>query len=378
MGSRQEERAARRAARKQTDKPWYNRVLDNLKQRLHTQTSAIRIHGFLYLSVSALLIALNLFSTPFPWAFIPIAAWGIGMGGHVQAFLNRRREVSQLSQTPDLAEAPGRVLRQYQKSLGTWRQHLSAFLLTNILIWGINISTMIFGRYFVPWALFVTGPWGIGFICHWMANTARRRQLAEKLKGLGLDLRTMRSIAPSPLFRNADGETGLAGQARAIADHLIRQYRENERLRDRLGDLEPLLNTTVDQIAELEKKRDEFDRITHSFSTTDLEDELAKVKIKRERTTDALLGREYDKSIAQYEQHLKAAGELTHHRELLDLRLNGAFRLVKQLEIDTVRLLSMDGLAEPGSLAALRARTDENQAFLEDFRKSLMELEQDL
>ncbi len=357
-----------------SNKPWHTRVLDSLKKRLHTQLSSIRIHGFLFLAVSALLVGLNIMSTPFPWAFFPIAGWSIGLGGHWQALFNRRREVNQLSQVPDLEEETGRILRQYQKSVGAWGQHRTAFLMVNGYLWGINLIT---STAFL-WAAIVTGAWGIGFVCHWMAHTPRLKFLKEKLRSLGLDLDTMRNSRIRLPRREAATGAGLAGQARAIAENLMHQYRENDRLRDHWSDLEPLLTTAVEQIAELEKKKDDFDRLTHSFSVDDLEEELEKAKRKRERTTDDLLRREYDRSIIQYGQHLKAAEGLTHHRELLELRLNGAFQLVKQLEIDTIRLLNMESFAEPSSLAALRARTDENQVFLDDFKKSLLELENEL
>jgi hypothetical protein len=380
MRDRDEERRHRRSSRSRkesrrlaSDKPWYARVLDSLKRRLQTQLSAIRIHGFLFLAASALFVLLNIMSgTWFPWAFFPIAGWAIGLGGHLQALLNRRREVSQWSQVPDLQEETGRVLRQYQRSVGAWNQHRTAFLLVNGYLWGINLIT---STAFL-WAAIVTGAWGIGLGCHWMANTARRKFLKNKLKEMGLDTMKNEGIRLPGRGETADGT--LAAKARAITENLTRQYRENDRLRDHWAELAPLLATAVDQIAELEKKRADFDRLTHSFSVDDLEEELEKARRKRERTTDELLRQEYDRSIVQYEQHLKAAGELSHHRELLDLRLNGAFQLIRQLEIDTVRLLSVETFAEPSSLSSLRAKTNENQLFLDDFKKSLMELEQEL
>jgi hypothetical protein len=381
MHPREENRRIRRSSRSKKEsrlrasgKPWYTRVLDNLRRRLQTQLSSIRIHGFLFLAVSALLIGLNVMSTPFPWAYFPIAAWGIGIAGHLQALLNRRREVGQLTQVPDIQEETGRVLRQYQKSVGAWNQHRTAFLMVNGYLWGINLIT---STAFL-WAAIVTGAWGIGFGCHWMANSARRKFLREKLKGMNLDWRTMKTAGRRLPGRPDADENSLAGRARTISENLLRQYRENDRLRDHWAGIEPLLKTTVEQIAELEKKRDDFDRLTHSFSVDDLEEELAKARVKRERTMDDLLRQEYDRSIAQYQQHLKAAAGLTHHRELLELRLNGAFQLVKQLEIDTIRLLNVESFTEPSSLSALRAKTDENQLFLDDFKQSLIELERDL
>ncbi|MBN2351640.1 MAG: 2TM domain-containing protein [Spirochaetales bacterium] len=352
------------------------RLLESLKNRFFRLSTSVRVHGFVFLSTFALLFAINLFAPGLfvPWSVMVAMSWGIGMGAHLQALLNRRRDVKQLSKAQDAPDEAARNLRRYQKSVGAWNQHRTAFLLTNALVWFINIWSMLLGPYSVPWAAFLTGAWGIGLGCHWMGHIGRRRMLADKLASDGFpvaDLRGGRIGAPARAYSDAT----LFGKAQGIRDELLAKYRENDKLQAHWSDVEPLLNTLTEQIGELEKKRTEFDALMKTFSVADLEDELEKVRRKEQVTTDDFLKQEYRRSITQYESHLKAASGLAHHRELLDLRLSSAFHLVKQLEIDTVRLLSVDSFAEPSSLAALRAKTEETQLFLEDFKKGMNELE---
>jgi hypothetical protein len=372
---RRDERSRRqqeRAAVKQKNP--VERIYENLKTRYYAQVNSIRVHGFVFLATAALLIGLNIFTSPMhPWAFYPIAGWAIGLGAHFQALLNRRREVKQLSQAQSIPEEAVTTLRRYQKSVGAWNQHLMSFLMTNGFLWGINLIT---STAFL-WAGIVTGAWGIGLGCHWMANVARRKMLADKLASEGLPLKRLRGgrIGGPPRVYSGASQYG---KAQAIRDDLLAKYRTNDRLSEHWSDVEPLLNTLTEQIGELEKKRAEFDALMKTLSIDGLENDLEEVRRKEQLTADSLLKTEYQRSIVQYESHLKAAAGLAHHRELLDLRLNSAFHLVKQLEIDTVRLLSVDSFAEPSSFAALRAKTEETQLFLEDFKKGLAELEQEM
>jgi hypothetical protein len=355
------------------------RLLENLKNRYFRLTNSVRVHGFVFLSTFALMFAINIFAPGLfvPWSVMAALGWGIGMGAHLQALRNRSREVKQLSKAQEAPDDTARTLRRYQKSAGAWNQHLTAFLITNALVWFINVWSMLLGPYSVPWALFVTGSWGIGLGCHWMANIGRRKMLADKLAADGFPVAGLRGGRIGAPARAYAGTT-LYGKAQAVRDELLAKYRDNDKLQAHWSDVEPLLNTLTEQIGELEKKRSEFDALMKSFSVDDLENELEEVRRKERVTTDEYLKQEYRRSIVQYENHLKAASGLAHHRELLDLRLTSAFHLVKQLEIDTVRLLSVDSYAEPSSLAALRAKTEETQLFLEDFKKGMSELERDI
>ncbi len=351
------------------------RLLENLKDRYYRLTNSVRVHGFVFLVGSALLFGLNIFTSPgVLWSFYPIAGWAIGMGAHLQALLNRRRDVQQLSKAQEAPEETVKTLRRYQKSVGAWNQHRTSYLLTNAYLLGINLWSMIYGGYFFLWALIPAGAWAIGLGCHWMANIGKRKRLADKLADEGFPVAGLRGGRIGARSR-AYSDATLYGKAQAIRDELLAKYRDNDKLQAHWSDVEPLLNTLTEQIGELEKKRAEFDALMKTFSVADLEDELDKVKRKEQVATDDYLKQEYRRSITQYESHLKAASGLAHHRELLDLRLTSAFHLVKQLEIDTVRLLSVDSFAEPSSLGALRAKTEETQLFLEDFKKGMSELE---
>jgi hypothetical protein len=346
-----------------------SRARESLLRRYETQSLSIKIHGFLFAIGAAGFVFLNSVSTPFPWAFFPIAGWAIGLGGHLRAFLSRRRELSQISRMPDSPDENVKVLRAYQRSRGAWAQHLTAFVTANAYLWGINIIT----SFVFPWAAIVTGAWGVGLACHWMANSHKRKRLADRLGELGTDPGVLRGGLASTRKPGVEPRP-FTDKARAIAEGMASRYKGKAELRSHWAEIAPLIGTAVSQIEELEAKSSEFDRMTASISDAGLERDLAELRDKRALAETALLRQEYDRSIAQYETHLKASSELRQHREILNLRLSSALNLIKQLEIDSVRLANLDGYEEPGSLALLRAKTTENQAFLEDYRNGLERL----
>jgi len=344
------------------------RAAESIRRRYESQSASTKIHGFAFLVGSAGFVFLNAISTPFPWAFFPIAGWCVGLGAHLRAFLSRRRELGQISALPP--ESPDEavyLIRKYQLCRGSWDQHLAAYVTANAYVWGINlITSMVF-----PWAAFVTGLWGIGLGCHWIANSGKRARLKLRLRELGIDLYALR-----PFYGSAGSSAyhPLTDKARAHADQMAAKYKANKGSRGHWNEIEPLLGTALAQIQELETKSIEFDRLAASISDSGIERDLADLRRKRALAGTPLLQKEYDKSIAQYESHLKASTDLRQHREILDLRLASAINLIKQLEIDTLRLSNLVSYEEPASLALLRDKTDENQAFLEDFRSGMEKL----
>lgn len=368
-----EPKKAKRRRKRDGESTWYERAFASLKRRLRGLAAGFRTHLFVFGVVNAICIGLNLTIAQaggFPWAFFPLFGWGVGIAANLQAFLNRRREVAQLSRVPGIGEEAGRLFRKYQKAVGALAQHRTVFLAVNFLLFGTNLIT----SFVFPWFLFPLAAWSIGFFPHLMGNLAKRKALAEDLKEHGIDVKKLGDGAV--LKETAPGS--YASQAQAVKERLLKNLKTNQVVRERWGEIEPLLSTYVAQIGELENKRAELDRVMQNLSLGGIEHELKTVKAKRERVTDEMLLREYDKSIAQYEGHLKAATGLMHHYEILDLRLNGAYHLLNKLELDTVRLAHADSLAEPASLSALRGKTEEMQLFLEDFTKGIDELEQGL
>jgi hypothetical protein len=351
------------------EKTALSRTKESIRRRYETQSLSIKIHGFLFVIGAAGFMFLNSISTPFPWAFFPIAGWAIGLGGHLRAFLNRRRELGQVSRMPESPEENVRTLRAHQRARGAWAQHLTAFITANAYLWGINVIT----SFVFPWAAIVTGVWGVGLACHWMANSHKRKRLEERLRELGTDTGILKGGLISAGKPSGEPRP-FADKARAIAEGMASRYKGNAALKSHWAEIGPLIGTAVAQIEELESKSAEFDRMTASISDAGLERDLAELREKRALAGTPLLRNEYDRSIAQYETHLAASSELRQHREILSLRLSGALNLIKQLEIDSVRLASLDGYEEPASLALLRSKTQENQAFLEDYRNGLERL----
>jgi hypothetical protein len=350
---------------------WYDRVMGNLKRRLHGLTAGFRSHAFVYVAANALLIGLNAtIAGGYPWAYFPAAGWAIGLLANYTALWNRRREVKQLAKVPNISEEAGRILRQYQRAVGAMAQHTAAFISVNAYLFGINL---IVSPMFL-WALFPLAGWSIGFVPHVMGNMAKRKMLKDKLTGLGVEIPDLR-VGKVEI---GSGRTGYVAEAYAIREKLLKELKMNKLLQERWGEIEPLLKTFVDQIEELDKKRTELDRITAGLSFNEIEKELETARQKYAHTSDNLLKKEYERSITQYENHLKAVADLAHHRELLDVRFKSAFHLLKQLELDTVRVMHVDTFSEPASLASLREKTAEMQVFLEDFKKGVDELENEL
>jgi hypothetical protein len=353
----------------------YERVLSSLKRRLGGQTGSIRIHTFVFAAVNVFLISLNAtIAGGFPWSYFPLAGWAIGLLGHLRAYLNRRREVKQLEALPGLAEEPGRIVRAYQRSEGAFGQHATAFASVNAFLIGINLITAYFANNWFLWSLIPLGGWSIGFFSHLLANTARRKMLGDRLAEYGIrigPLKKTRSLA-------VPAGTDFRSQAIALKEHLSKEYKDSAALKDRWAEIEPLISTFVSQIDDLEKKRDRLNQIMQSVSLPEIKQELSSLKEKHDRTAAGLLKKEYERSISQYESHLKAATELDHHREIIDLRIDSAFKILKQLEMDAARLANTDVYSEPSSLTALRSKTEEMQDFLADFQKGLAELEREL
>jgi len=337
----------------------------DIARRYEAQALSIKIHAFLFVAGTAGFLFLNSISTPFPWAFFPIAGWVVGLAGHFTAFMNRRRELAQVSRVAECVKEALGVIRAHQRCVGAWKQHLSAFITANAYVWGINaVTSMAF-----PWAAFPTGAWTVGLVCHAMGNAAKRRRLEKRFAELGGDPSLLRSGGPIKAAKPAAGPFTM--KARAIAEAMSARYRAEKSMRSHWSEVAPLLGTAIAQIEELEAKRLEFDRITASITDEGLEAELAELREKRDRASAERVRKEYDRSIAQGESRLKAHEDLRQRGEILDLRLQSAVNLIKQLEIDGARIATLDGYEEPASIALIRSKTAENQAFLEDYRDSL-------
>jgi len=85
------------------------------RRREDDEVKALRMRGwrgFLahlvpYVLVSALLVFLNVETTSFPWAVIPILAWGVGLASHLLAVA-----------LPDEAKLRRRVQREHERAHG--------------------------------------------------------------------------------------------------------------------------------------------------------------------------------------------------------------------------------------------------------------------
>jgi hypothetical protein len=347
-------------------RPLLPRMAEDLERRYEAQSVSLRIHGFVFAACSAGIIFLNTISTPYPWAFFPIAGWAIGLGCHAQAFLNRRRERAQAGRAANASDQAARLLRNYQLGEGAWKQHRAAFVLANGFLWGVNaITTMAF-----PWAAIVTGAWAIGLASHWIARSSKRRRQRGELAKEGVDGSVLGSRGPS-----AGAALPLTAEARSIAMRMEAANRGGKEAKARWSELGPLLGTAIAQIEELELKSAQFDRLVSAIPDIRGASGLEELRRKRDAAATEALRAEYDRSIAQRESQLKSMADLRQHREILGLRLSGALDLVRQLELDGARVASLEGYGEPAGLSLLRRKTEETQRFLEDARAGMDSLD---
>lgn len=347
---------------------WQENKLAALTRRREGMGLSLKIHGFVYVACSGLLVFLNAVTTAFPWSYFPIAGWAIGLGAHALAYLKSRRDRDSVASASGLSYEAINGLSYYQRMRGAWNQHLSAFLLTNAYLVGINLISS--PRF--PWSAIPAMAWMVGLVAHGIHNSAKRASLARRLIDLGVDGALLGRVGLIALPQKPSHPE--AERAKAIAARALAAYKRNSPPGFRLAELEPLLDSAVAQVAEIEDRRAQFDAQSTRRQMDDLESDIDELKTRQEATQDPRLRDEYQRAIDQYGGHLNALAEMSRRREVLDLRLASALRLVQQAELDGLRMMEMGGSEDLAALSMLKAKLAENQGLLDDFRQGLESL----
>jgi hypothetical protein len=174
------------------------------------------------------------------------------------------------------------------------------------------------------------------------------------------------------------GEPAVVHEAAALRRTILRQIEEMEKDHPEIGkDMRPLLDTYFEQVSQLAKKSLDIDKLLAEIPASDLEQDRARLKNRMDSVESDRLREEYGKSILQIDRQLASIKELSHHSEMLGLRLSSAVNLMKQLQLDLARVKGAS-VTSTSSVGLLRSKSEELSEYLADLEKGYDELESDL
>lgn len=330
--------------------------------------SSLFAHGIVFLAGSAFLALLNILTSPeHPWAYYPIAGWGIGMAHHVQNVWNKWKRLKALRNNPNITEEQYDFLMELLRVKGNMAHHRTAFFAVNLYLAGINLIT---DRSFM-WFLIPMGAWMVGFLAHCAVNLPARAFLKNKLRELGF----IKGRGKIHISVSSNAGAVFTAKSEQLKNELLSEIAASPELKNHFGELEPFLNKFCSQVKELEKKESELSLLLSSVSADEISSELAVLREKHKTAQKALVKKEYEKSIQQYERHHKALQDLEEQREVCELRLSSSIALLEQFKLDAARIKTRAAADDITSLAMLREKSKELDESIEDFESSLAELE---
>jgi hypothetical protein len=338
-------------------------------------------HATAFALVGGGLVALNVLLTGgFPWAFFPVAGWGIGLVCHLRAMVSSRRKARQLRGLDAVSREQLGLVEKIQRAASGFGGHTAAYLAVNGFLAGINLITSA-GHL---WFLYPALAWGIGYVMHWTGYLARKAALVRRLWDAGLswpDIRAGKKVTGGHAAASAPSQVTpsmeyaeLVRDAAGIRDGLLRQLVAHEEIGKRMGsDVAELLTTYSEQLDRLVLRNDEFRRTLESLPEPELEREIADYRARVAGNDPATLRQEYQKAAEQGERQLKSVRELKHQKEILGVRIRSSFGLLKQLELDFVRLKNAASSDDLQGLASIRSKSHE----ISDYLEGLDEVEKD-
>ncbi|RPJ08779.1 MAG: hypothetical protein EHM28_03345 [Spirochaetaceae bacterium] len=348
---------------------WLTQVRDKTERGFQSMFTSLLPHGIVFLASSVFLIVTNILTSPaFPWAYFPIAGWGIGICHHIQNVFNKWKRARILRKNASLTEEQYLLVRSYMRKEGSFRHHRTAFFAVNAYLAGINLVTW---PYFL-WFLIVMGAWSVGFLAHAAVNIPARAFLRKRLAELGVKLAGKSSIHD---LAGAASSLPLTAKANALVAELVSELGRSRELKNHFGELEPFLRKFSGQIRELEQKERELESVLASASAREIEKELATLRDRHAKTEKQLVKTEYEKTIKQFERHQKALLDLEERREVCGVRLSSSIALLEQFRLDAAMIRSMSAVGDISSLSMLREKSAELATSLADFEAGLAELE---
>ncbi|MBN1412655.1 MAG: 2TM domain-containing protein [Spirochaetales bacterium] len=335
--------------------------------------AGFRVHFFVYFVVNVFLAFINIFLTPqHPWVYYVLGGWGIGITANLVDVFNKRKEAKQLEQIDDMSEEQYLLLRKYQHNEQGLKSHLAVYVHVISFLFGINMIT---SPGFL-WSFIVLGGWGIGMFAHWSSYLAAKSQLKRKLKTAGIDITDLKATLAAPGRASiAPSDSGPLQRAQAMKESILQEIKKDREHKSQWGEMEPLLNKFITQIEDLTRSRDEMDRILNTVSLDEINHELNTLKQKNAATDNVSLTREYERSIAQHENHKKTIEDLLNQREIINVRLKSSLTLLNQMKLDTARIKNLSQIGEPFSLKEIREKTTELSEYIDDVQEEMNNLD---
>ncbi len=355
--------------------PSISKRLQSLRTRVARSVdraqTGLRVHATAFLAVNGMLNVLNLvvLRGRFWWAYFPLAAWGIGLAVHTQAVLNRVRRKRQIMSLDDVEDERLTLISRIQRSEGRYRIHRMAYLASNLFLLGTNLLTG--GPRPFPWVMFPVVGWGVGLILHRAAHRSRRARWRREIEDTG---GTFAAIA-SPRRTSAPAEDPALASSRQIRDELLQQVSGDPELERQLGaELQPLLTGFVEQIGKLTTRRHEIEQALQDIDRKEMETELERLRQRLPDARDDSLRTEYTRAIEQHEQQVQSLEKLESRREIIDLRITSGHMMLKQLQLDALRLKSIDVSSDDSALVPLKKKTSEISRYLDDLQQTFDEM----
>ena len=333
-------------------------------------------HSIVYGAVNILVFLIYMLFTPFihPWFYYLLGGWGIGLLSHFQYIRNTKKDKEQIMPIENLNSEQIAALRKLQKSESAFRQHRTAFASVVGYLFGINMIT--YPRFL--WFVFPAITWGVGLAAHWAVYRAKKKYLTEDLSDAGLswtDIKKHKGTQYTGHTAATEYRENFI-EAVQIKNELLKQLEGDRDLQLHFGgELKTLLNRFTSQIDELIQRDSGLNEVLSKVSEEEVEKTLVSLKTKLNQTDDSFLKAEYQKTIRQYENQKKSITELKNSKEVIYLRVNSACTLLKQMQLDVARMKNIATVGEPPSLVQLKEKSVEISHYLDDLKKSYIELE---
>ncbi|MBN1522938.1 MAG: hypothetical protein JW904_00535 [Spirochaetales bacterium] len=190
---------------------------------------------------------------------------------------------------------------------------------------------------------------------------------------------TLGSLKTKTNKKTKTGQIQNIGQylikAQALRSDILKLVNGNADIRRELGDIEPLLNKSVEQVKVLVKRQQEIVEYLKAFSAADNERQLQELRYKENVADTALLKKEFQKAIAEHEKQHASLKELNGQVQIIELRVTSAVSGLEKLKIDAVHMKNVNNISEPASLMELRQKTKDISDFMKDYKESFEELE---
>lgn len=354
-----------------------------LIKRAERGLTGFRVHATAFAGVNIFLFALWIFTgAGHPWFLYPLGAWGIGLLSHLNPVVQHLRQRREVEKLPELNREETNYLRRMHRRRTGFAAHLIASSSLSAFLMMINVVA---GGGF-PWSFIPASILAFGVVLHWSAYAPNSRKMRREIKGWagGAPARAVSGTRGeasraelSVEERSDSGDPVIVQQAAALRRTILKQIEEMEKDHPAIGgEMRPLLDTYFEQVSQLAKKSSEIDSLLADIPRTDLEQDRARLKNRMESVESDRLSKEYEKSILQVDKQLASIKELSHHSEMLDLRLTSAINLMKQLQLDLARVKGA-ALTNASSVGMLKDKSDELSQYLKDLESGYNDLESD-